>query len=139
MGMPYEEVVNYVKDLDRQNRELVGDWHSNADAFVAAYWEREPKAQAELLDNWLTYSDTFKAAWVALTALAADLLRHGLPLPDTLATWVADVLEAKRGYVNRCVNDIRRRPSQPLPQRRFHRHIERRDRRLPSAQGPSDA
>ena len=43
------------------------------------------------------------------------------------------------GYVNRCVNDIRRRPSQPLPQRRFHRHIERRDRRLPSAQGPSDA
>ena len=45
----------------------------------------------------------------------------------------------KGGYVNRCVNDIRRRPSQPLPQRRFHRHIERGDRRLPSAQGPSDA
>ena len=43
------------------------------------------------------------------------------------------------GCVNRCVNVIRRRPPPPLPQRRFHRHIGRRDRRLPSAQGPSDA
>ena len=43
------------------------------------------------------------------------------------------------GYVNRCVNDIRRRPSQPLSQRRFHPLIERRDRRLRSTQGPSDA
>ncbi len=44
-----------------------------------------------------------------------------------------------RGYVNRCVNDIRRRPSQPLAQRRFHPRIECRDRRLRSTQGPSDA
>ena len=44
-----------------------------------------------------------------------------------------------RGYVNRCVNDIRRRPSQPLSQRRSHLRIERRDRRLRSTQGPSDA
>ena len=44
-----------------------------------------------------------------------------------------------RGYVNRCVNDIRRRPSQPLSQRRSHPRIERRDRRLRSTQGPSDA
>ncbi len=43
------------------------------------------------------------------------------------------------GYVNRCVNDIRRRPSQPLAQRRFHPRIECRDRRLRSTQGPSDA
>ena len=43
------------------------------------------------------------------------------------------------GYVNRCVNDIRRRPSQPLSQRRSHPRIERRDRRLRSTQGPSDA
>ena len=46
---------------------------------------------------------------------------------------------ARRGYVNRCVNDIRRRPSQPLAQRRFHPRIECRDRRLRSTQGPSDA
>ena len=45
----------------------------------------------------------------------------------------------QRGYVNRCVNDIRRRPSQPLSQRRSHPRIERRDRRLRSTQGPSDA
>ena len=44
-----------------------------------------------------------------------------------------------RGYVNRCVNDIRRRPSQPLSQRRSHPRIERLDRRLRSTQGPSDA
>ena len=43
------------------------------------------------------------------------------------------------GYVNRCVNDIRRRPSQPLIQWRFHPHTAHRDRRLRSTQGPSDA
>ena len=41
------------------------------------------------------------------------------------------------GYVNRCVNDIRRRPSQPLIQWRFHPHTVHRDRRLRSTQGPS--
>ena len=45
----------------------------------------------------------------------------------------------ERGYVNRCVNDIRRRPSQPLIQWRFHTHTVHRDRRLRSTQGPSDA
>ena len=39
----------------------------------------------------------------------------------------------------RCVNDIRRRPSQPLIQWRFHPHTVHRDRRLRSTQGPSDA
>ena len=43
------------------------------------------------------------------------------------------------GYVNRCVNDIRRRPSQPLIQWRFHPHTVHGDRRLRSTQGPSDA
>ena len=47
--------------------------------------------------------------------------------------------ESERGYVNRCVNDIRRRPSQPLIQWRFHPHTVHRDRRLRSTQGPSDA
>ena len=46
---------------------------------------------------------------------------------------------ARGGYVNRCVNDIRRRPSQPLIQWRFHPHTVHRDRRLRSTQGPSDA
>ena len=45
----------------------------------------------------------------------------------------------QRGYVNRCVNDIRRRPSQPLLQWRFHPHTVHRGRRLRSTQGPSDA
>ena len=44
-----------------------------------------------------------------------------------------------RGYVNSCVNVIRRRPSLALSQRRFRRHIWRRDRRPPSTQGPSVA
>ena len=39
----------------------------------------------------------------------------------------------------RCVNDIRRRPSQPLIQWRFHPHTVHRDRRLRSTQGTSDA
>ena len=47
--------------------------------------------------------------------------------------------DPRGGYVNRCVNDIRRRPSQPLIQWRFHPHTVHRDRRLRSTQGPSDA
>ena len=54
-------------------------------------------------------------------------------------TTAAALVHELRGYVNRCVNDIRRRPSQPLSQRRSHPRIERRDRRLRSTQGPSDA
>ena len=46
---------------------------------------------------------------------------------------------SRGGYVNRCVNDIRRRPSQPLIQWRFHPHTVHRGRRLRSTQGPSDA
>ena len=59
-------------------------------------------------------------------------------LGDLLVSIVAgDIPEG--GYVNRCVNDIRRRPSQPLIQWRFHPHTVHRDRRLRSTQGPSDA
>ena len=59
-------------------------------------------------------------------------------------TWVLWVLynippDVTGGYVNRCVNDIRRRPFQPLIQWRFHPHTVHRGRRLRSTQGPSDA
>ena len=59
------------------------------------------------------------------------------PLVYQYWKWISNVVRG--GYVNRCVNDIRRRPSQPLSQRRSHPRIERRDRRLRSTQGPSDA
>ena len=59
--------------------------------------------------------------------------------PDVDGNWGWHSGPLKGGYVNRCVNDIRRRPSQPLSQRRSHPRIERRDRRLRSTQGPSDA
>ena len=49
------------------------------------------------------------------------------------------LLDHYGGYVNRCVNVIRRRPSQPLIQWRFHPHTVHRGRRLRSTQGPSDA
>ena len=49
------------------------------------------------------------------------------------------IVAARGGYVNRYVNDIRRRPSQPLIQWRFHPHTVHRGRRLRSTQGPSDA
>ena len=55
----------------------------------------------------------------------------------TLSKWAEEFFAG--GYVNRCVNDIRRRPSQPLIQWRFHPHTVHRDRRLRSTQGPSDA
>ena len=60
--------------------------------------------------------------------------------PNDLAKWEAAMAAlAPGGYVNRCVNDIRRRPSQPLIQWRFHPHTVHRGRRLRSTQGPSDA
>ena len=67
---------------------------------------------------------------------------HRLPVADNLLGQQFKVSQPNAvwgGYVNRCVNDIRRRPSQPLSQRRSHLRIERRDRRLRSTQGPSDA
>ncbi len=69
-----------------------------------------------------------------------DFLREALRvLVEGIMDAEVSVRIGAGGYVNRCVNDIRRRPSQPLIQWRFHRRIERRDRRLRSTQGPSDA
>ena len=76
----------------------------------------------------------------AFTSAAAMARRHYWFLPGlgNLVRTKYDSL-SRRGYVNRCVNDIRRRPSQPLIQWRFHPHTVHRDRRLRSTQGPSDA
>ena len=70
--------------------------------------------------------------------------KPGIAPVVTTAAFVEDqwdyiVREVNGGYVNRCVNDIRRRPSQPLIQWRFHPHTVHRGRRLRSTQGPSDA
>ena len=62
-----------------------------------------------------------------------------LPANEVLQRHIRHLLKLHRGYVNRCVNDIRRRPSQPLIQWRFHPHTVHRGRRLRSTQGPSDA
>ena len=64
-------------------------------------------------------------------------LSEKLQTPAMLGRVLQWALEG--GYVNRCVNDIRRRLSQPLIQWRFHPHTVHRDRRLRSTQGPSDA
>ena len=61
------------------------------------------------------------------------------PTPTATVAGLVVELLPWGGYVNRCVNDIRRRPSQPLIQWRFHPHTVHRDRRLRSTQGPSDA
>ena len=81
------------------------------------------KSRAEVVGDFTDGDSPIKEEWRLARAHAIDViasLRIG-------------------GYVNRCVNDIRRRPSQPLSQRRSHPRIERRDRRLRSTQGPSDA
>ena len=66
-------------------------------------------------------------------------LQTGLSSSQLQSRLLSTYYLANRGYVNRCVNDIRRRPSQPLIQWRFHTHTVHRDRRLRSTQGPSDA
>ena len=75
-------------------------------------------------------------------AAQVDTLVHTLGNKNILRTadaYTGAVKHPERGYVNRCVNDIRRRPSQPLIQWRFHPHTVHRGRRLRSTQGPSDA
>ena len=64
---------------------------------------------------------------------------QGIEDDNTIHETVNHSIEEGGGYVNRCVNDIRRRPSQPLIQWRFHPHTVHRGRRLRSTQGPSDA
>ena len=93
MGMTGEKVIEYVRDLDRQNRRHVGDWYSNEAARVAAYWERDAEAKDALLRNWIHYSTEYKASWGALEAVAVDLLRRHLPIPDVLADWLALSME----------------------------------------------
>ena len=82
---------------------------------------------------------------VTETAVAgvANFVGNGMkidqPGTDKVLTFTASGVASARGYVNRCVNDIRRRPFQPLIQWRFHPHTVHRGRRLRSTQGPSDA
>ena len=71
--------------------------------------------------------------------LPSDTVSTGQDKSLDIALAEAHFGRALGGYVNRCVNDIRRRPSQPLIQWRFHPHTVHRGRRLRSTQGPSDA
>ena len=46
-----------------------------------------------LLRNWIHYSTEYKASWIALEAVAVDLFRGHLPIPDVLADWLALSME----------------------------------------------
>ena len=84
----FEEVVEQVRDWDRQNMALVGgDWRDHETAMVAAYWERDEQERDELLTNWLDASVVVKAAWTALEALANDYMKSDRQLPKRLALW----------------------------------------------------
>ncbi len=101
-------------------RSAVGGWHRTDDG----------KKQHVILDRYFDEGDRH---WTMMGVELTNFHR-------SLSTYLDGFLDAGfRGYVNRCVNDIRRRPSQPLIQWRFHPHTVHRDRRLRSIQGPSDA
>ena len=76
---------------------------------------------------------------VVMFAINVQLALITMALAVLLLVPAAIFWQRYGGYVNRCVNDIRRRPSQPLIQWRFHPHTVHRGRRLRSTQGPSDA
>ena len=50
----------------------------------------------EALKNWIPASERDIDYWDALHVVAAELLRNREVLPNTLADWVADVLEGAR-------------------------------------------
>ena len=101
----------------------------------------EPTLDAEDLANRSEDLDAHRRLKELLAAIPTPSPTV-IPTPAVTVTVglapIATEAAPERGYVNRCVNDIRRRPSQPLSQRRSHPRIERRDRRLRSTQGPSD-
>ena len=90
------------------------------------------------LDGWRRVEVRERRTKVDWAHVIKKLVDEDYPDRDRIVL-VMDNLNTHRGYVNRCVNDIRRRPSQPLIQWRFHPHTVHRGRRLRSTQGPSDA
>ena len=107
--------------------------YSNLDCNLAA-----TSIAAQLPKGALTLA--FIGAYEVTFDALASLLQG--PHIDVIVTFHSTAIKRnvhQGGYVNRCVNDIRRRPSQPLIQWRFHPHTVHRDRRLRSTQGPSDA
>ena len=49
----------------------------------------------ERIKHGIKFAWEGKYIWDALAAIAADMLRLGLPLPDSLQAWTADVVEGK--------------------------------------------
>ena len=121
-----------------------------AGAIFGSLFRYQPGGYAALISNGLLYA---LLLWVAGPLTLTPLLMGDGPTWSVgaaqvaFSTLIGHLLYGGltgfgfyvRGYVNRCVNDIRRRPSQPLIQWRFHPHTAHRDRRLRSTQGPSDA
>ena len=101
------------------------------------YWIMLLRLAIVLVPAYVAAYLTGEMVWVVPTLVGSGLVAAGIK--SKTPTTRVDEDGDPGGYVNRCVNDIRRRPSQPLAQRRFHPRIERRDRRLRSTQGPSDA
>ena len=114
-------------------------------------WSNTPNNDAQKLAS---YKGNDLMHWEIVTQQLEGMRQYLNTIPDYLDTpiwiteiaihvgydgWKYDPFPQLGGYVNRCVNDIRRRPSQPLIQWRFHPHTVHRDRRLRSTQGPSDA
>ena len=144
---------NIVDELHAQKREVVSTLQdvTTADGLVAAgtiekvdaehgvlvvFTERQTLLQLKVNHESHLFLNGHAIEDLGLITRGAEAK---LRFHRTLNGNIVDELHAQRGYVNRCVNDIRRRPSQPLIQWRFHPHTVHRDRRLRSTQGPSDA
>ena len=120
---------------------LSGLFHWLEDSYGRPNWPVTGRlvTQANILHHYnprhFTQHSWLASAWILMVIVTMCL---GVAYVIGLLNWMT-WLVALRGYVNRCVNDIRRRPSQPLIQWRFHPHTVHRGRRLRSTQGPSDA
>ena len=114
-------------------RRVVGAWPPGSDGKGLAVGAREQIDIAQ-------YHAVLSAEAPALSDIHSHA-HHVINIAEGSSGDNYDVSSGDPGEVTSigCVNDIRRRPSQPLIQWRFHPHTVHRDRRLRSTQGPSDA
>ena len=80
------------------------------------YWIMLLRLAIVLVPAYVAAYLTGEMVWVVPTLVGSGLVAAGIK--SKTPTTRVDEDGDPGGYVNRCVNDIRRRPSQPLSQRR---------------------
>ena len=64
-SMTHEEIINYVKEMDRTNQSVHGDWRSTPRTYLNHYWAMDPN----LREPWLKHDSLVKTRFEEVPAL----------------------------------------------------------------------